>query len=117
MTDRDPPHDTSDGQRPTRRRRNGSRDCAGVAQDTAANALPGGTESSYGAASPDPAPVTPARATPDRDRALALELTTPEVVAITDEQYREAVDLLAAMIVCWVQRDRADQRDTTPQDQ
>ena len=58
--------------------------------------------SSYGAASPDPAPVTPARPRPDHNRALALRLSTPEVVAITEEQYREAVDLLTAMIVSWV---------------
>jgi hypothetical protein len=35
-------------------------------------------------------------------RALALTLTEPEVVPITPERYRQAVDLLAAMIVRYV---------------
>jgi len=117
VTDRDPPHDSGDPRRPTRRRRNRSRDVAPAPQDTGANGLPAGVESSYGAAFPDPAPGTPARPRPERNRALALKLTTPEVVAITEEQYREAVDLLAAMIVSWVQRDRAERTDTSPHDQ
>lgn len=37
-------------------------------------------------------------------RALHLTLTEPEVVPITEHQYRQAVELLAAMIVDWVQR-------------
>ena len=117
MTDRDPPHDSGDPPRVTRRRRNRSRDPARAAQDTGTNGLPDRIESSYGAAFPDPAPVTPARPRPERNRALALKLTTPEVVAITEEQYREAVNLLAAMIVSWVQRDRAEPTDTSPHEQ
>lgn len=37
-------------------------------------------------------------------RALRLTLTEPEVVPITEHQYRQAVEILAAMIVDWVQR-------------
>jgi hypothetical protein len=35
-------------------------------------------------------------------RALALTLTEPEVVPITAERYRQAIDLLAAMIARYV---------------
>jgi hypothetical protein len=42
--------------------------------------------------------------TDDLARAVRLTLTAPEVVPITDRQYRQAVELLATMIVDWVQR-------------
>jgi hypothetical protein len=113
MADRDSLGDTRDAPRPTRRRRSGRRDPARVANNKLLNALPPEAESSYGAASPNPPRAATARPTPDRNRALALKLTAPEVVAIADKQYREAVDLLAAMIVAWVQRDRTDPDDNT----
>lgn len=39
-------------------------------------------------------------------RALRLALTEPEVVQIAPAQCRQAVDLLASMIVDFVERDR-----------
>jgi hypothetical protein len=53
MTDRDPPHYTSDRPRPTCQRRNGSGDPVRVAEKDATTGGPDGTESSYSpAASP-----------------------------------------------------------------
>jgi hypothetical protein len=42
----------------------------------------------------------------DKTRALTLKLTAPQVVPITSKQHRHAVQLLSAMIVSWIQRDR-----------
>jgi hypothetical protein len=45
-------------------------------------------------------------------RALALALAEPEVVQILPTQYRQAIDLLASMIVSYVERGRPeDDRD------
>jgi hypothetical protein len=41
-------------------------------------------------------------------RALAPALAEPEVVQITPAQYRQAVDLLASMIVKYVEQERAE---------
>jgi hypothetical protein len=40
-------------------------------------------------------------------------LTPPEVVPMTEEQYRQAVDVLAAMIVDWWRREERNAGDTT----
>jgi hypothetical protein len=115
MTDRDSPSENTDAPRPKRRRRSGPRDPARVAENKVLKALQPGAESSYVAASASPLMAALAPRTPDRTRAIALRLTAPEVVAITEKQYREAVDLLAAMIVSWVQRDSAEPSGTTKQ--
>jgi hypothetical protein len=44
-------------------------------------------------------------------RALALALAEPEVVKITPTQYRQAVDLLASMIVSYIERRPERHRD------
>ena len=41
-------------------------------------------------------------------RALRLALTEPEVVQIAPAEYRQAVDLLASVIVDFVERDRSE---------
>jgi hypothetical protein len=41
-------------------------------------------------------------------QALALALTEPEVVQITPAQSRQAVDLIASMIVSYVERGRPE---------
>jgi hypothetical protein len=41
-------------------------------------------------------------------RALRLALTEPAVVQIAPAQYRQAVDLLASVIVDFVERDRSE---------
>jgi hypothetical protein len=45
----------------------------------------------------------------DKTRALTLKLTAAQVVPITPKQHRQAIRLLSAMIVSWIQRDK----DTT----
>jgi hypothetical protein len=113
MTDRDSPRDETDPPRPKRRRRNGPRDPARVAENEATNALQPAAESSYRAASAGPSPAATASQPPDRNRAIALRLTAP----ITDKQHRQAVDLLAAMIVSWVERnipEPDDEKHQTP---
>ncbi len=41
-------------------------------------------------------------------RALRSELTEPEVVQIAPAQYRQVIDLLASVIVDFVERDRSE---------
>jgi hypothetical protein len=41
-------------------------------------------------------------------QALALALTEPEVVQITPAQSRQAVDLIASMIVSYIERGRPE---------
>lgn len=74
-------------------------------------------ESSYRAASASPPAAATTPRTADRTRAIALRLTAPDVAPITEKQHRQAVDLLAAMIVSWVERNTqepADEKDQTP---
>src|SRR5438128_432601 len=104
MTDRDSPRDETDPPRPKRRRRNGPCDPARVAENEAADVLQPAAESSYRAASASPPPAATAPRAADKTRAIALRLTAPDVAPITDKQHRQAVDLLAAMIVSWVER-------------
>lgn len=84
-------------------------------------ALPTAGESSYGAEPEPDSRSSPPGGAADRTRAVALRLTTPEVVQISESQYRQAVDLLAAMIVSWVQRHTSDsgrhKRKTRPHQQ
>lgn len=76
-------------------------DTTDVADGPDATALPADAESSYGAA-PGPRPDD---RRPDRGGAIPLTLTEPETVPITAHQHRQAVTVLSAMIVSWVQRD------------
>jgi len=50
----------------------------------------------------------------DPQRAPRLALTEPEVVQIAPAQYRQAVDLLASVIVDFVDRDRVERDRTEP---
>jgi len=108
MTEHESPRDLTDAPRPNRRRRGDQRDPARVADNKAVNALHPGIESSYGAASAGAPAATRAPRTTDRSRAVAPRLTEPEIVPITPHQHQQAVTLLSAMIVSWLQR------DTTP---
>jgi hypothetical protein len=74
-------------------------------------------ESSYRAASASPPPAATAPRAADKTRAIALRLTAPDVAPITEKQHRQAVDLLAAMIVSWVERNTpepADEKEEIP---
>jgi hypothetical protein len=41
---------------------------------------------------------------PEANRVLRLVLTEPDTVAMTDQQYEQAISALSAMIVSWLQR-------------
>jgi hypothetical protein len=116
MADRRVSTDTSDSEHPPHRRRESLRDTARVADDSAGgitgDALRSRAESRYGAPSTSQ-PSIADQPVHDQHRALRLRLTTPDVVAISDKQHDEAVDLLAAMIVAWVQHDHPEPDDTT----
>jgi hypothetical protein len=51
-----------------------------------------------------------------RPRLPTLELTEPEIVPITPKQYRQAVDLLAAMIADYAAAHAMDERPKTAGD-
>lgn len=69
-------------------------------------------ESSYGAEPEPDSRSSPPGGAADRTRAVALRLTTPDVVQISESQYRQAVDLVAAMIVSWMQRHTTEPADS-----
>ncbi|MBI1758121.1 MAG: hypothetical protein HYR62_02680 [Actinobacteria bacterium] len=96
--------------RPTRARRGDHRDPSHdhekVVGDHAADALPPPTKDGYRPRSTGRIPPDEVRRAAERNRAVTPRLGPARVTAATEEQYRQAVRLLAAMIVSWVQRDR-----------
>lgn len=80
-----------------RRRRPTAAACPETAEPQGSAA---GRESRYRARPPGPAGT----ADPQANRVLRLVLTEPDTVPITDDQHKQAVKALSAMIVGWLQR-------------
>jgi hypothetical protein len=50
-------------------------------------------------------PANPSTARhPETNRVLRLVLTEPDTVAMTEQQHEQAISVLSAMIVSWLQR-------------
>jgi hypothetical protein len=111
MADHDAPRVQPDVSRLTPRRQTSPRDSARVAETDPPTGLKPAGESRYGAASASPRDASIGQRGPDRSRAIVPRLTAPDIVPITEKQHRQAVDILAAMIVSWVERNASEPAD------
>ncbi|GAA3390435.1 hypothetical protein GCM10020369_44370 [Cryptosporangium minutisporangium] len=115
MADPDSPRDYRDSLHAQEPRAVSRRDQDRVAETLGPSPLRPRSEASYSPRSPRSPADAATPSAPSRNRALALMLTAPDVVPLTSKQHRQAVNILAAMIVDWAHRETDRPRNTTPQ--